>query len=286
MKPPDCGVGRRPRRPSRDDQPAAAGLRPHGRGRAAEDCGQPPHRRPGPDDGQRALRTHRRRQDTERAAVGPAWDDTGYVFTTSDGQPLHPDYLTRRFRFLVEQSGLPPVRLHDLRHGAASLAHSAGADLKIMQEQLGHASIRRGPERVPQTSDFADVRSMRCWTEFRRRPSQGETTRTHRVDEPSPAPAYPSRCLGRGFCTFSLVGSCRRMAVTARRACPAGSPSPGCSSVRPVGSPSRPGQAPTGRYSTTGRTTGRECAPRACGMARRAGSRGEGRGKVGGRRRS
>ena len=56
--------------------------------------------------------------------------DTGYVFTTPDGQPLHPDYLTRRFRSLVEQSGLPPVRLHDLRHGAASLAHSAGADLK------------------------------------------------------------------------------------------------------------------------------------------------------------
>ena len=43
---------------------------------------------------------------------------TGYVFTTSDGQPPHPDYLTRRFRFLVEQSGLPPVRLHD--HAAAS----------------------------------------------------------------------------------------------------------------------------------------------------------------------
>jgi hypothetical protein len=63
------------------------------------------------------------------------------VFTTSVGQPLHPDYLTRRFRSLVEQSGLPPVRLHDLRHGAASLAHSAGADLKTVHEQLGHTSI-------------------------------------------------------------------------------------------------------------------------------------------------
>ena len=63
------------------------------------------------------------------------------MFTTSGGQPLHPDFLTRRFRRLVEQSGLPPVRLHDLRHGAASLAHSAGADLKTVQEQLGHTSI-------------------------------------------------------------------------------------------------------------------------------------------------
>jgi len=33
------------------------------------------------------------------------------------------------------------VRLHDLRHGAATLAHAAGADLKTVQEQLGHTSI-------------------------------------------------------------------------------------------------------------------------------------------------
>ncbi len=50
--------------------------------------------------------------------AGQARQDAGYVFTTPDGQPLHPDYLTRRLRRLVEQSGLPPVRLHDLRHGA------------------------------------------------------------------------------------------------------------------------------------------------------------------------
>jgi hypothetical protein len=31
--------------------------------------------------------------------------------------------------------------LHDLRHGAATLAHAAGADLKPVQEQLGHTSM-------------------------------------------------------------------------------------------------------------------------------------------------
>ncbi|WP_372492258.1 tyrosine-type recombinase/integrase [Micromonospora cabrerizensis] len=35
----------------------------------------------------------------------------------------------------------PPVRLHDLRHGAASLAQEAGADLKTLQDMLGHSSI-------------------------------------------------------------------------------------------------------------------------------------------------
>jgi len=76
-----------------------------------------------------------------RIAAGPRWIETGYVFTRPNGLPLQPDYLTQRFHLLVQRYDLPPVRLHDLRHGAASLAHSAGADLKTIQDQLGHASI-------------------------------------------------------------------------------------------------------------------------------------------------
>ncbi|MDQ7911305.1 site-specific integrase [Phytohabitans sp. ZYX-F-186] len=87
------------------------------------------------------LRVHLRRQRAERDAAGQAWHESGYVFTTDDGTPLHPDWITRRFRRLVDVSGLPPVRLHDLRHGAATLTHAAGADPKTVQEQLGHTSI-------------------------------------------------------------------------------------------------------------------------------------------------
>jgi Phage integrase family len=63
------------------------------------------------------------------------------VFTRPDGQPYHPNYFTHRLQYLIKRCGLPPVRLHDLRHGAASLAHAAGADLKTIQDQLGHASV-------------------------------------------------------------------------------------------------------------------------------------------------
>jgi integrase len=87
------------------------------------------------------LRDHARRQRLERLAAGQVWRETGYVFTRIDGRPLHPNYVTHRFCRLRTTTDLPPVRLHDLRHGAASLAHQAGADLKTVQDQLGHASI-------------------------------------------------------------------------------------------------------------------------------------------------
>jgi integrase len=89
----------------------------------------------------RLLRAHLHRQRAEAKVAGTVWSDTSFVFTAPDGTALHPDWITRRFRRLVDQSGLPPVRLHDLRHGAATLAHAAGTDLKTVQEQLGHTSI-------------------------------------------------------------------------------------------------------------------------------------------------
>ena len=62
---------------------------------------------------------------------------TGYVFTREDGSPLHPDYITRHFEWLVRKAGLPPVRLHVLRHGASSLTYRATKDLKAVQSLLG-----------------------------------------------------------------------------------------------------------------------------------------------------
>ena len=87
------------------------------------------------------LRAHLARQDEERKKAGPAWVESGLLFTNQDGTPLHPAEVTDRFHFLVKQAGLPPIRLYDLRHGAATLALASGADIKVVQQMLRHASV-------------------------------------------------------------------------------------------------------------------------------------------------
>ena len=54
---------------------------------------------------------------------------------------MHPDYVTRHFERLVRAADLPPIRLHDLRHGAATLALASGTHLKVVSEMLGHSTI-------------------------------------------------------------------------------------------------------------------------------------------------
>jgi integrase len=67
-------------------------------------------------------------------------DPKSRVFRHRNGRPVRPDWLTRRFATLVGELDLPPSRLHDLRHLAASVAGAAGVDLKTIQHQMGHSS--------------------------------------------------------------------------------------------------------------------------------------------------
>lgn len=87
----------------------------------------------------RALRAWRKVQAAERLSWGEAWEDTGRVFTREDGTPVPGQWVSVRFETLAWRAGLPPIRFHDLRHGAASLAKAAGQDSKHIAELLGHA---------------------------------------------------------------------------------------------------------------------------------------------------
>lgn len=63
------------------------------------------------------------------------------VFTSPTGGTLRIDNWRKRiFDPACERAGLSGVTPHDLRHTAASLAISAGANVKAVQRMLGHAS--------------------------------------------------------------------------------------------------------------------------------------------------
>jgi integrase len=93
------------------------------------------------DDSAAVLATWQTKQDEERREWGAAWQHTGLVFTGEDGTGLHPAHVTDTFQAISERAGLPPIRLHDLRHTAASLALQAGVPMKVVSEQLGHSSL-------------------------------------------------------------------------------------------------------------------------------------------------
>ncbi|WP_330340196.1 tyrosine-type recombinase/integrase [Streptomyces sp. NBC_00557] len=82
----------------------------------------------------------REKQQKKREEWGDAWVESDRVWTQENGEPLHPDWVSRRFKRLIELSGLPPVRLHDLRHLSATLSLLAKNDIKVVQERLGHSS--------------------------------------------------------------------------------------------------------------------------------------------------
>ena len=89
---------------------------------------------------QEALRLHRTAQLEERAEFGSDYREHDLVFCYVDGTPLPPDLLTREFTAHAAACGLPPIRLHDMRHGACSLLLSGGVPLEIVQMILGHSS--------------------------------------------------------------------------------------------------------------------------------------------------
>jgi integrase len=48
--------------------------------------------------------------------------------------------VTRHFKNLATAAGLPPIKLHEGRHTAATLRLEADVDIRVVSEQLGHAN--------------------------------------------------------------------------------------------------------------------------------------------------
>ena len=87
------------------------------------------------------LRAHKVDQAKVRLKLGPIYQDNDLVFPRDDGAPLAPDNFSSVFAAFVRRSGLPHVRLHDLRHSHATQLLKQGIHPKVVSERLGHSKI-------------------------------------------------------------------------------------------------------------------------------------------------
>jgi integrase len=87
------------------------------------------------------LKQHKGLQDQQRLFAGDRWQEYDLIFPSTIGTPMGPRNLLRDFKGLLQKSGLPEIRFHDLRHSAATLMLEQGVHPKVVQERLGHSSI-------------------------------------------------------------------------------------------------------------------------------------------------
>jgi integrase len=80
--------------------------------------------------------------EPERHARAKDWMESGLVFTSVHGGPVESGEINRTLTRALQRAGLPHIRVHDLRHTVASLLLEAGVHPKVVQELLGHSTIR------------------------------------------------------------------------------------------------------------------------------------------------
>jgi integrase len=74
-------------------------------------------------------------------AVGEKWKDSGYLFVSVLGAPLHERNVSQAFHLACDRAKVPRIRFHDTRHSCGTLLHVQGADPFIIQKVLGHSQL-------------------------------------------------------------------------------------------------------------------------------------------------
>ena len=89
------------------------------------------------------LAWHRIAQDRDRGLMGDDWIGSPWdlVFTTRIGTPIDDANIGRAFQALCLSAGLRRVRLHDLRHSAATFWLAAKIPARVVADMLGHSQV-------------------------------------------------------------------------------------------------------------------------------------------------
>ena len=86
------------------------------------------------------FRLQKLKQNGMRLEAGNSWEENNLIFSNQTGGFLSYRTVYDCFKRIVDKSGSPSTRFHDLRHTYAVLAIKSGDDIKTVQENLGHAT--------------------------------------------------------------------------------------------------------------------------------------------------
>jgi integrase len=80
--------------------------------------------------------------EPDRRAQAADWIPSGLIFTNVRGGPVESGEINRALTRALQAAGLPHIRVHDLRHTVASILLESAVHPKVVQELLGHSTIR------------------------------------------------------------------------------------------------------------------------------------------------
>lgn len=108
------------------------------------------------------LRKYKASQARLQLANGDRWQDTGYIFTQDDGQPMNPTSITAWLRKFSIRRDLPHINPHAFRHSVASILISAGTDIVTVSKQLGHAQVSTTGDIYSHIIEEAKAQATEC----------------------------------------------------------------------------------------------------------------------------
>ena len=94
------------------------------------------------------------------------------------GRPLDPARVSEGLHKALKLAGLPTIRVHDLRHTAATLLLAQGVHPKVVQENLGHSTITLTLDTFSHVVLASAPRSLLTWTRCSR-PASGRALVKH-----------------------------------------------------------------------------------------------------------
>lgn len=90
------------------------------------------------------LKTFKSEWNQRKLAMGDRWteQERKWLFCHMDGTYFTPGAANKQWQDLTRAAGIRHIRLHDLRHTAASVMIMQGIHAKTISERLGHSSIK------------------------------------------------------------------------------------------------------------------------------------------------